>query len=253
MICSLVDVPLLRVGERFITEESCPVKAERRLEWGTMVVRAPLVALFAVLMGLVPLACGNDYATDSTVPADAGDAFAPEIDGSRLEDAGEDRSAPRSSLDAEPADAGDGLPAHGPNLLSNSDFELGCAGWSGNTAALDSSSVSHRGSGACKVCPTASTGLFLFGVTRNVKAGERYYAEVWVRTVAEDGGVREPELLGMRTNAEVGPASTGSVSRGTYSRLGAFFTPSSDGTSLTFLLTMYECVIADDALLVQLQ
>jgi hypothetical protein len=77
----------------------------------------------------------------------------------------------------------------GPNLLTNGDFELGCAGWDVAFGFMSEATEAHGGAKSCKFCMDTNWEAFLEQkVTTSVEAGHTYYIEAWfkpAKTVAE--------------------------------------------------------------------
>ena len=74
------------------------------------------------------------------------------------------------------------------NLLTNGDFELGCAGWDAGFGFISDTptpTFSHGGSHSCKFCMDTNFEAVLTNVVNlPVKAGSKYYGEVWLRTAS---------------------------------------------------------------------
>lgn len=137
----------------------------------------PLLAI-AIACGAVTSCSG--YSSSESPPTDAG----PDAD-----------AAPSVVVPPAPPppgqdaalDAGDD--ALGENVVSNGDFEVGCAGFSQiNATVTEITSSPHGGTRACKVCvaPTggdAATIPFYFGATVPIAVhpGETWAAEMWLR------------------------------------------------------------------------
>jgi hypothetical protein len=71
------------------------------------------------------------------------------------------------------------------NLIENSTFDMGFAGWSGYASSLMQSDMAHEGLGAVMVCAdnpeTYFTLFHMQALVAAAKAGDKYTASVWVR------------------------------------------------------------------------
>ncbi len=80
------------------------------------------------------------------------------------------------------------------NLLSNADFELGCAGWKTAFGFITESDVARNGTRSCKFCmDTNWEALLEQTVTAPVKKGETYAGEIWMRAAGSPASL---ETLG---------------------------------------------------------
>jgi len=149
------------------------------------------------------------------------------------EDAGgTDTSSSSSSsgspaTDASPPDAG---PAPAPNLITNGDFELGCAGWNTAFGFMSEASEAHGGTKSCKFCMDTNWEAFLEQtVTANVEAGKTYYVEAWLKpakTLSEldTAGYVESNLRVKSPGANIDPTN-GPTATGDWVRSTAIFKP----------------------------
>lgn len=71
------------------------------------------------------------------------------------------------------------------NLLSNGDFEIACAGWTGGYSALTEDPLSRSGK-SCRVCAAADSN-FSIGQSAPALAGRTYVFEAYVRAAEEAG------------------------------------------------------------------
>ena len=82
-----------------------------------------------------------------------------------------------ASGDVLPGDGSEPDAGAGVNLLSNADFELGCAGWKTTFGFITEGDVARNGTRSCKFCMDTNWETFLEQtVTVPVKKGETYFA-----------------------------------------------------------------------------
>lgn len=101
------------------------------------------------------------------------------------------RGAPVGSTDDAASQSDVRVDAGGSNLLLNGDFEMGCAGWTTDYAALSLTSTAHSGKAACMLCGERSDrGYQIWQVVdgSTLVVGKKYLAEAWVRRATADGG-----------------------------------------------------------------
>jgi hypothetical protein len=169
---------------------------------------------------------------------------------------------------AETSDGGSsegGSSGGGPNLLTNGDFELGCAGWDVAFGFMSEATEAHGGKGSCKFCMDTNWEAFLEQrVTTSVEAGRTYYIEGWfkpAKTVAEldQEGFVESNIRVTSPGADVdftnGPTFTGEWQRAT-----AIFKPTLPANELEGALRLQQtgnpadqgnviCVYVDDVVM----
>ncbi len=86
--------------------------------------------------------------------------------------------------------AGDGAADAGTNLLTNGDFESGCAGWNDERTTMTVVSTAHGSKTACMLCSDGADRYwgwqYVDGAT--LVDGKKYVAEAWLRRMPADGG-----------------------------------------------------------------
>jgi hypothetical protein len=155
--------------------------------------------------------------------------------------------------DASVADAASG------NLLTNGDFELGCAGWFGFESRTEDSNQGRNGGKACMVCgdPTVDG----FGIEARVPidkltVGKTYVGEVWVRAAPSDASaapdpravfyLNDKEMATYIESKESAPVTADS----TWKRLSVVITVRPGTTDLELDVLLHEratCILVDDA------
>lgn len=89
-----------------------------------------------------------------------------------------------------PTDSGaSGDTASEPSLLTNGDFESGCAAWAIDYGTLAVTTAAHGGKGACKVCGDRAYQISQKIEGGSLVVGKKYVAEAWIRRASPDGGV----------------------------------------------------------------
>jgi hypothetical protein len=153
-------------------------------------------------------------------------------------------------------DASDAAPSL-PNLLNNSDFELGCAGWkTQNTTAIESD-VARSGVRSCLVCATAGDALFEQTVPLPLEAGAELVGEVWLRAApkADASIAAELRLVGTATTDQYGPTATVGAPTTQWVRTSALLPLNRTITAARFDLHITSpagsCILVDDAALYQ--
>jgi hypothetical protein len=150
---------------------------------------------------------------------------------------------------------------HGPNLLVNEGFELGCAGWTSGQMSVSESSEARTGAKSCLLCPSVDFYPQFFQLpTQNVVTGDRYFGELWVRAPATVPSTAPP-LLQLKVHysggSVEGPTSTGAVPSSTWTRVTALFEASHDGDRVELTVHVQEaageCLLVDDAALYKLR
>jgi hypothetical protein len=133
--------------------------------------RAVVVALASIAAG-----CGSFGGSDGTLAQeDAGSLDASTTDGSR----GDSGSAMDAGSSVIPiVDAGP------TNLLTNGDFELGCANWGAAGGTIAPSDVPHNGAHSCMVCADNSgSSFFPQRFDAKFPPGAQLTGWMWVRAV----------------------------------------------------------------------
>lgn len=166
-------------------------------------------------------------------------------------------SASNDVPDGGGADAGAGV----ENLLSNGDFELGCAGWGANRADLSpitAPSLVHGGKGACLVCATGTKSELFRALPTPAPSGAQFVASVWLREAPDAAA---PPMLTTHLNITTEPGTglqegTSTLTPhvdGEWRMASALIDVSvSDGGGLVLYVTGTDpgnCYIIDDALL----
>ena len=161
---------------------------------------------------------------------------------------------------SEASDASDGVPQidAGPNLLSNGDFELGCAGWTGNQAMLIDDSTTHSGTRSCRVCPTAAVSFDIVQYAKTpLTPGERYFVEAYLHAAPSDAATpKSPIGVTLRIFDRNNVALQSAVSNGptpaeSWQRISELIDVSADGG--TQMQVAFEsadvgrCFLIDDA------
>jgi hypothetical protein len=147
-------------------------------------------------------------------------------------------------------------------LLTNSNFESGCAGWSSWEGTLEDVTTARSGSHACRVCSDGTTRLYGIGqgVPRTaLTVGKKYVGEVWVRADDRDSGpVPTPyaklEIYDAAEN-QLDAAEGGKIALdGTWKRASAVITvtPATDSVYLSFA-AYGGCFLLDDASLQEIR
>ncbi len=195
--------------------------------------------------------------------------------GSRQEAAGaNDVDGGTSGDDAATPSTGDGsqhLDAttdDGPgavNLMTNGDFELGCAGWTTAFGFISESSVARGGAGSCRFCMDTNWEAVLEQKVKvPVKAGDKFVGEIWVHGATAPADLEAKGLVGssLRIYAAQGDpdGTSGPKSPADWTRITTLFTATADRTQLTLQLRLQQtgnpasvgnviCVDVDDAVL----
>lgn len=220
-------------------------------------LRPVAAAVFALSMAAV--ACVDlSYLSDGGDLTDAGDDAGnttdlPEVGPGASQD-GSDSSVASDAGDADSAS---------PNLLTNGDFELGCAGWETAFAQVKADMTARSGAGSCKVCMNDNwEAFFEQTVKMAVAADETYFAELWTQGASspaelDDAGFQGEELWVSSENA--------GLSKGPWGHVGASWqrvtslvktTAASDSVTITYRLQQVQpakqsggvvCVLVDDA------
>jgi hypothetical protein len=161
--------------------------------------------------------------------------------------------------DAGAADAADAALA---NLLSNGDFELGCAGWvtpgDGTLTETELPELVHGGKKACVVCVGDPTGV-IARVGLAVAPPAEFLADVWFRTVPDSA---PPTVASLAINVEqtdyvnlqIGPGTSAPAFNDVWQRVSALIDvdPAKvvDGGTLEVILSTRDkqrCFVIDDA------
>jgi hypothetical protein len=137
----------------------------------------------------VPAACSLATTDDLSTAtqgdggnSDASDAY---YDGAVVADT----SSAKGDAGQDAPDATTLVDSGAPNLLTNGDFELGCAGWDVEFGFISESSVAYEGAKSCKFCMDTNWEAKLTRAeSAAVKAGEQYVGDIWFRpaTTAEE-------------------------------------------------------------------
>lgn len=195
----------------------------------------------------------SDASGDSTLASGP-----PSIDSANGQEGGQDGSSPHS--DGGSSDAGK------ENLLSNGDFELGCAGWSAYFGNISESGTARSGAGSCKFCMVGNWEAFAEqDIKMQVGANETYVAQIWVQGVQSSAELEDAGIRGGQTQIGTGPDhSTGSNSPipETWERMTAILTTTKASDTLSFAFRLEKsgdapvnniCVLLDDAILYRTQ
>jgi hypothetical protein len=210
--------------------------------------RRAFALAFGCAPGAIAIACSTFSSNGDTPPGGDAASDAPIVD-----------PAPPPPAPDAPTD-GDGPFDAGPNLLTNGDFENGCAGWAVNllgTMAVGDPLARH-GSESCRVCRVSLDGGYEFvnyATLTSVPPGT-YVFEAWVRS-APDGGP-PPSSIQSRVSVldkkgmslKDGPTSPGITVTDVWSMTSALVTFSGDGgaqLAVLLLVTGGQCWLVDDA------
>jgi hypothetical protein len=99
------------------------------------------------------------------------------------------------------------------SILSNSDLELGCAGWIANRATLapiTDPSLAHSGKQSCLVCTTADKAEVSQAKPVAAPRDAQFYAGAWLRK-APDGGP-----LSLTTHIDITTATGAGIQQGAF-------------------------------------
>lgn len=145
----------------------------------------------------------------------------------------------------QPTDPGASDAAGAPeNVLTNGDFELGCAGWNVTYGSLAESDVSRSGSRSCRVC-----GIDFYASARiTIMPGEQYVAETWIRS-APDAAISGPVKFQIHSGHDDGSMTTGPVPSNDWQRVTAVLsvTKSDDHLNVNHHISSSgECYLVDD-------
>lgn len=222
----------------------------------------------AVASALLTLSLAAAPACFSNLDGFTGGDGSPGADGSTPPrgDASDDASDDATDRATDANNLPDVSPA-GPNLLTNGDFELGCAGWTVSDGTLTESSLARGGAKSCVYCSEEQFYTDVENVRRiDIVEGERYFAEVWLRTEGPTALSNPPELLiytfetvGGQGN-QIGAATGGPpFVSGDWVRLTALLTADRDAKGIAFQLrytdepaNVGKCVHIDDATMYRL-
>jgi hypothetical protein len=128
-----------------------------------------------VLSAMIAVAC----VSSSGLAGGGGDET--KTDADTPDSSSSDSATGSGDTDAATSTDGDASGA-GPNLLTNGDFELGCAAWDVAFGFMSEASEAHGGTKSCKFCmDTNWEAFFEQKVTTNVEAGHTYYLEAWFK------------------------------------------------------------------------
>jgi hypothetical protein len=209
---------------------------------------------------------GLEGLSSGGVPADGGASASPEGGTPVVADA-DPPSSPDAAADAD-ADSGP------INLLTNGDFELGCAGWNAEYQKYfgftSESGVARSGAGSCRFCmDTNWEAFFEQRVQVPVKAGEKFVGEIWIRAAKPPSELSTAGMEGTSLSVTVGGGGgTGTSSTGgpsvpsdtEWTRITTVRNVQTDASSLTLRLRLQQsgnpasvgnviCVYVDDAVL----
>ena len=166
-------------------------------------------------------------------------------------------SASNDVPDGGSADAGPAV----KNLLGNSNFEKGCAGWSVNRADLTpitAPALVHTGNGSCLVCSTGAKNELFAQVTTPTPPGAEFFASVWLRKAPDAAA---PPMLTTHIDVvtepgaglQAGPLTPTPAVDGEWKLANALVDVStSDGGGLVLYVTGTDpgnCYLIDDAVL----
>jgi hypothetical protein len=144
----------------------------------------------------------------------------------------------------------------GANLLSNGDFELGCADWTAGNAVLSTDETAHSGDASCRVCGTmdASTNLHQLALV-SAPVGARFVGEAWFRAAPDAAAPTAMDAYVMVVEGlrdDTGPFTGPSVPTATWTKIAAEVTVSLDagtGVVLHVITPGPGCYLIDDAVL----
>ncbi len=221
------------------------------IRYARWVLRSAARLAVLVAGGALGAACSLLVATDGYTGGPPKEAGVGPTDATSA-DNGADGDAASDAADGD-ADSG----ADAPNLFTNGDFELGCAGWEAEQGTLaDETTTVHSGSRACRVC-TATGGAVVVRQQLEVAvaAGETFFAEAYVRAVPGDAGVTSAPTQASIATYESGVAveaspSTGPALDGTWRPLSAVLRTTRPATTLVVRFQTTSgggCLLVDDA------
>ncbi|HEY8077710.1 MAG TPA: hypothetical protein VIF62_26470 [Labilithrix sp.] len=130
----------------------------------------------AIAWGTLLHACSSGYS--STTGTDAGSEPPPPPAEGGTSDAPTD-------TDGAPSDAGGDDAGAATNLLTNGDFELGCAGWPGYLATATDSAIAHGGTRACQMCLDQGSPFGLVYQVVKFSPGDKLAGEAWFHADAD--------------------------------------------------------------------
>jgi hypothetical protein len=212
-------------------------------------------ALAVLAAGACALPSTDEYSSGNDLPpADAGRDAGPDTaapDQFVPVDAGTDAEA--SIAEAGP-DASDGLPPHGPNLIFNGGFEIGCSNWLTYNTSAQASNVARTGTGGCRVCAeSVDNPQFSATATVPVTPNEAYFAEFWLHaSPTDDASAGSANSIVLLFGSTENSAYVSGVARSDeWTRVGVFYTTTKSEASIKLLITFPPvtggCVIFDDA------
>jgi hypothetical protein len=227
-----------------------------------MVLSAPLGLLVACasLSGL----SGVDAGDGCPNPCKEGDASTRDHGDTHAEaSAHHDVASKDARSDTVAPSEGSHADAGAPNLLTNGDFELGCAGWTPSFGTVSESSVAHTGAGSCEFCMgTNWEAFFDQTVTMPVGANETYFAAIWSRGASsplalEDAGLVGEELL-LETQGPDESTASNMLVPADWARVTSILKTTVDAGSITVEFRLQQqgnpaetggviCVLLDDA------
>lgn len=218
------------------------------------------------LFGGCSLGALEGFSGGDGVSGDGGSSEPSEAGGSVTPDAGSPgESEPDGAADAD----------SGPvNLLTNGDFELGCAGWNAEGdkkkyfGFTSEASVARSGAGSCRFCmDTNWEAFFEQRIAVPVKAGDKFVAEIWIRGAKPSNELSAAGLVGTSLRIGTGSGGSGGATSGPpvpsdteWTRITTLRTAQADGSSLLLELRLQQsgnpasvgnviCVYVDDAVL----
>jgi hypothetical protein len=165
-----------------------------------------------------------------------------------------------SSSEGEPSDAGSdpssSTDGGRTNLLTNGDFNIGCAGWTAANGTLTPEAVGRSGLTSCRVCANADVNFAMYSplIRVPVVAGATYVAEVYLRAAPGKAAATFLTVAVDLSPSQPGPVTSGPELDETWKSISAVIVlDGGSGTgelSLRVLsLSIGTCFLIDDATL----
>ncbi|WP_146651677.1 hypothetical protein [Labilithrix luteola] len=218
-------------------------------------------ATIVTCLSVAAVACVDlSYLSEGGELTDAGNASQ---DSASLPDVTTGGSDTGSDATLSPEDGGADADATPPNLLTNGDFEFGCAAWGAAFGSVQASSTARSGAGSCKFCMGSNwEAFFEQTVKMPVAANETYVAEVWTQGAMSPSDLTDAGFYGemlyvtslntSKDSPSLTPASA------TWQRLTALVktTAASDAVTVSYRLQQQQpakqsggvvCILVDDA------
>jgi hypothetical protein len=161
-----------------------------------------------------------------------------------------------SSSENERSDGGSDAAGGPANLLTNGDFESGCASWTGANATLTEEAIGKSDQSSCRVCAQANVAFSIYAspIRVPVLPGAKYVAKVHLRAAP---GRAAPTILTLGVDLspmQVGPLTSGPELDETWKPVSALIIleAGSESGELSLRvqsLSIDTCFLIDDAVL----